>query len=182
MIDKQTLILHICCAPDATIAIHRLRDRFHLNGFFPNSNIHPQNEYDRRKKDAKRLCDQFAIDWVESEYDPENWIEMVHGLELEPEGGARCRACIHHNLLQTILAAQKQSISFFSTTLPTSPKKDLPMIQELGETLAKERGMYFVFEPFRKKNGYLKSIQMSKEFQLYRQNYCGCIYSREAKT
>ncbi len=179
---KQTLILHICCAPDATIAIRRLQDLFHLTGFFPNSNIHPPKEYDRRKADAKRICDQFTIDWVESEYDPESWVQMVHGLESEPEGGARCRACIHHNLLQTVLAAKNQSIPYFSTSLPTSPRKDLLMIQELGETLANEHGVHFVFEPFRKKNGYLESIQMSKEFQLYRQDYCGCVYSREAKS
>lgn len=171
------LLLHICCAPDATVAIQRLQGRFEVSGFFPNPQIYPQDEFDLRRSEAVKLCKQWDVPILDMCMDPQAWQAKIQGFEREAEGGLRCQACIAFNLKKTAEAAQAEGIPFFSTSLTTSPRKDLKMIARIGDQIQQEIGIAFVFEAFRKQNGFIESVQWSKSMGLYRQRYCGCVYS-----
>jgi len=169
--------LHICCAPDATTAIERLRENFEVVGFFGNSNIQPLEEYRKRKEAVSVLAAYYHMDIIYGDYDPGKWKKEMKGLEDLKEGGARCRKCIYLNLLETANKATSYGIGFFGTSLLTSPHKDVDWIEKAGNAIAITSGVKYHHELFRKRDGFLNSVKKSKGIGLYRQNYCGCEYS-----
>lgn len=174
---NNQILLHICCAPDATTAIERLREKFEVIGFFANSNIQPLEEYEKRKDAIIILRDHYQINLVFGDWDPISWKKEMKGLEQLKEGGARCRKCIYLNLLETANAAKQNSIKFFSTSLMTSPHKDVNWIEKAGKSIELHTGVRYYHELFRKRDGFLNSVKKSKTIGLYRQRYCGCEYS-----
>ncbi len=174
---KESVLLHICCAPDATTAIKDLERHFHVIGFFDNSNIFPLSEYKKRLRAAERLCNIWKTELIVPEYDPDSWEKQMRGLEKIPENGARCRKCIYLNLRRTAVYAADNGIENFTTSLSTSPKKDVGWILKSGVHVSKEFDVNFTDTVFRKKNGYLRSVFYTRLLELYRQEYCGCRYS-----
>jgi len=174
---RGRILLHICCAPDATTAIERLSEYFNVVGFFGNSNIQPLEEYDKRKEAVSILAAHYHVDVVYGDYDPNRWKKEMKGLEGLKEGGARCRKCIYLNLMETALKARSIDIKFFTTSLMTSPHKAVDWIEKAGNAIAITSGVKYHHELFRKRDGFLNSVKKSKGIGLYRQNYCGCEYS-----
>ncbi len=167
----------MCCAPDATTAYKRLSIGHEVTGYFFNPNIHPFKEYERRKWALEVLSDAWKFKVVYPEYAPEPWFGSVKGLEELPEGSGRCRACIALRLRKSAEFAKKAGFGGFATSLTTSPHKDVPFINEIGKKLGAANGVEYIESAFRKKNGFLESLEYSKELGLYRQNYCGCVFS-----
>ncbi len=171
------ILLHICCAPDATTAYKRLSDEHEVTGYFFNPNIQPIEEYEKRKGALEKLVRAWSFDVIYPPYDPQPWFRVVRGLEDLPEGSTRCRACIAFRLRRTALATKKLGFDAFATSLTTSPHKDVDFINDFGTRMAKYVGVSYVPSAFRKKDGFLESVRYSRELGLYRQNYCGCIFS-----
>jgi len=149
-----------------------------VTGYFYNPNIHPADEYERRRETAKKAAKHFDIDFVEGPYDRENWFTLVKGTEYEPEGGERCKRCFRMRLEKTYEYLKKQMFDRFTTTLTTSPLKDAAAINEIGRQIGGEK---FISRDFKKKDGFKRAMEIAKELDLYHQDYCGCIYSQEEK-
>jgi len=175
--NKPKLLLHICCAPDSTTAFERLQDSYEVHGFFYNPNIHPKEEYELRLKETKKVCSLMNLPLIDSIYDPDLWQNKIRGFENEPEGQKRCTICFKQRLDVTAKIAKDNNFNYFSTTLTISPHKNSNIIIEIGTSLAEKHHINFLKEDFKKKDGFLRSINLSKEYNLYRQKYCGCIYS-----
>ncbi len=174
---KPFLLLHICCGPCSTHVIDLLKDTYHPIGFFYNPNLHPKQEYFRRLEAAAQVCRRHrAALWVPP-FVQEAWLDVARGLEEEPEGGRRCNTCIRLRLEVTAWMAKAASMTAFATTLSISPRKKSPVINALGTDLSRSYDISFLEADFKKKNGFLKSVQKSKDLGLYRQDYCGCCYS-----
>lgn len=188
------LFLHSCCAPCSSYVLEYLRNFFRITVFFYNPNISMEPEYRKRVEEQKRLIaayneqvenssesekkDGYLIDIVEGDYEPELFFEIAKGLEQCQEGGERCFACFKLRLEKTAKKAVEGNYDYFSTTLTISPLKNAVKLNEIGELLAKEYGIKWLVSDFKKRNGYKRSIELSKEYNLYRQDYCGCIYSK----
>ncbi len=176
-----TLLLHSCCAPCSSYVIRYLSSFFEIIVYYYNPNIFPDEEYLHRKKEQIRLLScidtKNPVTFLEGDYDPALFDRVAEGLESEPEGGARCRECFSLRLSKTAEQARDLGAVWFSTTLTVSPHKSAALINEIGERFAKEFGCRWLPSDFKKKSGYLKSIELSKEYGLYRQKYCGCRYS-----
>lgn len=181
---RPRLLLHACCAPCSSYTLEYLTAYFEITLLFYNPNISPESEYTYRADELARLVDgaPFArnVQLIVEEYAGESFSEMVRGLEAEPEGGARCKKCYRLRLEETARFAAEQNFDYFCTTLSISPYKNAEALNEIGGELAKQYGVRYLFSDFKKKGGYQRSIELSKEYRLYRQNYCGCIYSKEA--
>jgi len=175
--SREKVLLHICCAPDATTAIKRLGLKYEVIGCFDNSNIFPYSEYKKRLRAAEKLCNIWKIKLIVPEYDYSSWKSQMKGLEDLPEKQARCRKCIFMNLKSVAWIARENDIENFTSSLSTSPKKDVLWISRSGNEASKLTGIKYVDEIFRKKNGYLSSIFYTRLLELYRQGYCGCEYS-----
>lgn len=182
-----TLFLHSCCAPCSSYVLEYLRKYFRITVFYYNPNITEDEEYRKRVAEQKRLIAAFnaqlpegmyRIHVVEGDYDPQCFYEIARGLEQCPEGGERCFACYELRLRETAKRAKEGAYHFFTTTLSISPLKNAAKLNEIGEKLAGEFDVAWLPSDFKKKDGYKRSIELSKEYGLYRQNYCGCIYSR----
>lgn len=176
--DRPKLLLHSCCGPCSSYVTEYLTQYFDLTVYFFNPNIYPPAEYQRRLDTQKSLLD--ATEWAvltESEYDHAEFLEAVRGLEMEPEGGARCLPCFRIRLEQTAKRAAAMGFPYFATTLTVSPHKNADLLNEIGETLGKKYGVIWLPSDFKKKEGYKRSIELSREYGLYRQNYCGCEFS-----
>ncbi len=174
------ILLHVCCGPCATQSIIELkRESFEVTLFFSNSNIHPKEEYNRRLNTLKNYVEKVNVPLIVDDYNAEEWLNLVKGYEKDPEGGKRCRICIESRLKKTAEYAKTHGLEWFTTTLTISPHKNAEFINKLGAKLAKENNIRFLSKNFKKQNGFKKSIIISKEYNLYRQNYCGCIYSIE---
>ncbi|HIE43583.1 MAG TPA: epoxyqueuosine reductase QueH [Candidatus Omnitrophica bacterium] len=170
------ILLHICCAVCATSVIERLKSEgWEVEGYFYNPNIHPREEYKNRLENTKFLLDEIDISMVESEYEPEKWFHEVRGFEREKEGGKRCQICFKMRLSKTLEAARKRNIHYFATTLTVSPHKKSTLINRIGRDLG---GESFILEDFKKRDGFKRAMQLSRKYNLYRQNYCGCIFSK----
>lgn len=170
---KGKMLVHICCAPCATASVERvLLDGYVPVLFFCNSNIWPRDEYEQRLAAARALAEKMELVIEEDQYDHEAWLEKIRGLEDEPEKGARCLKCFEFSLARTAELAARLGIPKFCTTLTVSPHKVSRLIFEIG-------ARFDGFEPidFKKKDGFMRSLQLSKEMDLYRQNYCGCEFS-----
>lgn len=194
-----TLLLHSCCAPCSSYVLEYLRKYFRITVFYFNPNITEDAEYRKRVAEQKRLITAYneevtysvnadcrketqegghLIEVIEGDYEPARFFEMAKGLEDCPEGGERCFACYKLRLEETAKRAQAGRYDYFTTTLSISPLKNAAKLNEIGETLAREYGAAWLPSDFKKKDGYKRSIELSKEYDLYRQNYCGCVYSK----
>ena len=207
--DKSapTLFLHSCCAPCSSYVLEYLRQFFRITVFYYNPNISMEEEYRKRVSEQKRLiasyneevsggrsqgADQhvhrkndedwgYPIEVIEGDYEPKRFYEIARGLEQCPEGGERCFACYELRLRETAKRAQEGKYDYFATTLSISPLKNALKLNEVGERLAPEYGVSWLPSDFKKKGGYQRSIELSKEYGLYRQDYCGCIYSKKER-
>jgi len=185
--EKETprLFLHSCCAPCSSYVLEYLRPYFHITVFYYNPNISFSEEYQKRAEEQKRLIQLYnerpaghPIQILEGGYEPARFYEAARGLEDCPEGGERCFRCFDLRLRETAEQAARKGCDFFCTTLTISPLKNAVKINEIGLMLAKEYGVDWLPSDFKKKDGYKRSIQLSAEYGLYRQNYCGCVYSK----
>ena len=178
MNNEKNLLLHICCAPDASVPVpDLLAEGWNVKGFFYGSNIHPHDEYIKRLEAVDILKKYSGIDCEILEYNPGEWLEKISGLENEPEGGRRCARCFEIQLEAGACLARKLGIENFSTTLTISPHKNVQLINEIGERVSALHGITWQSRIWRKNNGFLRSVRASKELGLYRQNYCGCVFS-----
>ena len=175
----EKILLHSCCAPCASASIEKLLGDYEVILYFYNPNIHPEKEYTQRKSELKKIAEFYNIDMINGVYDPDLWFSNVKGLEKEPERGKRCDVCFNIRLENTGRKAKELGIKKFTSTLSISPHKDFEKIRDIGQGIAQRLDLVFVPENFKKKDGYKRSIELSKKLDLYRQNYCGCVYSRE---
>lgn len=173
---KKKLLLHSCCAPCSSYCITYLKDYFDITILYYNPNIEPIEEYNKRKNEQIKLCNLFGIQVMDCDYDNDLFHETVKGLENIPEGGARCFKCYELRMRKT--AELAHDYDYFGTTLTISPLKNSKKINEIGLMLENEYNIKYLLSDFKKKEGYKKSILLSKEYDLYRQNFCGCIYSK----
>lgn len=173
---KKKLLLHSCCAPCSSYCITYLKDYFDITILYYNPNIEPIEEYNKRKNEQIKLCKLFNINVMDCDYDNLVYHDCIKGLENEPEGGKRCHKCYELRLRKT--ASMARGFDYFGTTLTISPLKNSKIINEIGIDLEKEYKVKYLLSDFKKKEGYKKSILLSKKYNLYRQNFCGCIYSK----
>ena len=178
---KPTILLHSCCAPCSTTVIERLKDYFDVTILYYNPNIEPFDEYEKRKEEQIRIIKEFGINYLDCDYDIALFHKMSVGLESEPERGIRCHKCYRLRLDYTARIAKDNGYDFFGTTLTVSPHKLSTVINEIGIDLESIYGIKFLVSDFKKNNGYKNSIELSKKYNLYRQNYCGCIFSRKSE-
>ena len=176
---KPTLLLHSCCGPCSSACIERLKDYFKITVIYYNPNIEPLSEYEHRKSEQMRLLKELDIAFLDCDYDNEVFRDLTKNLSLEPEGGKRCAVCFGIRLKQTAVVAKENNFDYFGTTLTVSPHKNSQLINKIGEKIGEKIGIKFLYSDFKKKDGYKRSIELSKEYNLYRQNYCGCLYSKE---
>lgn len=182
--DKvPTLLMHSCCAPCSSYCLSYLAEYFRITIFYYNPNISPAYEYEKRVQEQKRLIKELpvkhAISFAEGKYDPESFYKMAEGLEDVKEGGSRCFRCYEMRQREAALYAKEHGFDYFTTTLSVSPHKNAQKLNEIGLRLAQEYDQPYLVSDFKKKGGYLKSIELSKEYHLYRQNYCGCEFSKK---
>jgi len=177
--SKPSLLLHCCCAPCSTHSIKSLQNDFVVTALFYNPNIHPRDEYLAREKEIRRLADKWDFPLMVSSYDSELWFEGVKGFEDAPEGGQRCPICFEMRLRRTEQLARSRGFDYFGTTLSISPHKNVEVINGTGRNLASEGGVRFLELDLKKKNGFRESCRLSEQEGLYRQNYCGCVFSQK---
>lgn len=177
------LLLHSCCAPCSSYVISYLKDYFNITILYYNPNISPIEEYEKRKQEQIRLIKELQhnnkLTILDCDYDNDIYEETIKGLENEKEGGIRCHKCYKLRLEKTAQLAINNNFDYFTTTLSVSPYKNAKILNEIGEELATKYKVKWLYSNFKKKDGYKKSIELSKKHNLYRQNYCGCIYSKK---
>lgn len=177
-----TLLLHSCCAPCSSYVLEYLSKYFKITVFYYNPNIYPEEEYRKRVEEQKRLIASMSlknpVGFIEGKYDIDTFFSMCRGLENVKEGGERCFKCYELRLKETLKIAEENHFDYFTTTLTISPLKNSQKINEIGLRLAEEKNLEYLVSDFKKKEGYKRSIELSKIYNLYRQNYCGCIFSR----
>lgn len=177
-----TLLLHACCAPCSSYCLEYLSEFFEITVFYFNPNISLKEEYKYRLNEEKRLISLMnfknPVKIVESEYNPKDFYDAVKGLENEPEGGKRCAECFKLRLKASAQKAKELGADYFTTTLTISPLKNADLLNQIGSEYADKYGVKWLYSDFKKKEGYKRSIVLSREYDLYRQNYCGCIFSK----
>lgn len=179
----KTLLLHSCCAPCSSYVLEYLSEYFSITLFYYNPNIYPSEEYEKRVDEQENLIKEInkkiknKISFIEGKYDSDRFYEMARGLEDVKEGGERCFKCYELRLREAALLAKQLKFDYFTTTLSISPMKNARKLNEIGERLAAEYNIAHLTSDFKKKNGYKRSIELSKEYNLYRQDYCGCVFS-----
>ncbi len=176
--NENSILLHVCCGPCATSVVERLKNRFNnITLFFYNPNIHPRKEYEKRLDEVRKLAEKWNLKLIEGKYDIKRWFKMTHIYRHEPERGKRCTVCYAMRMFETVKLAEEMHVPHFTTTLTVSPLKDEKWIFHIGKVLSGKFGINFLEEDFKKKDGFKKSVELSKKLNMYRQNYCGCIYS-----
>lgn len=180
---RATLLLHACCGPCASAALERVLTAFDATAYYFNPNIEPREEYLKRLDTLRALLTHMAangarVQLIEGEYAPERFREAAKGLECAPEGGARCERCFALRLNQTAAVAKARGFAYFGTTLTVGPHKNAALINRLGEDIAQRVGIRWLPADFKKKDGYKRSLELSKQYNLYRQTDCGCVFSR----
>ena len=180
---KPKLLLHVCCAPCSSHCLSELEPYFDITVFYYNPNISPFKEYARRLNEEKRFVKEVYpnINVIDAKYDNESFEQLAKGFENLKEGGERCKKCYRLRLEQTAQFAKENGFDFFTTTLTVSPYKHSATLNEIGEDVAKQYEVDYLFSDFKKNNGYQHSIELSKQYNLYRQDYCGCKYSKDYK-
>ena len=176
--DHNKLLLHSCCGPCSSSVIERLRDYFDITVIYYNPNIEPKEEYEKRKSEQLRLLNELGIKFMDIDYLNNEYHEKVKGYENEPENGLRCPLCFELRLDKTASKAKENNFDYFGTTLTVSPHKNSKIINEIGLKLEEKHGVKFLLSDFKKEDGYKRSIELSKKYDLYRQDYCGCLYSK----
>ncbi len=181
--STPSLLLHSCCAPCSSYVIEYLSSLFSITVFFYNPNIHPQEEYKKRLAELVSFVKSFPaknrIKFIEGPYEPELFFQKTKGLELEKEGGERCQKCFELRLEKTAQEALRFNFPYFTTTLTISPQKNAKIINQLGYDIALAYNLQYLFSDFKKRGGFQRSIELSNIYQLYRQKYCGCIFSKK---
>lgn len=179
-----TLLLHSCCAPCSSYCLEYLSNYFRITILYYNPNIYPEAEYDLRVKEQERLINDLnrtvknKISFLNGNYEPERFFAIAKGLEQLEEGGERCTRCYELRLREAAIVAKRMEFDYFTTTLSISPLKDAKKLNEIGNKLEEEYGVSYLYSDFKKKNGYKRSVELSKEYNLYRQDYCGCVFSK----
>lgn len=174
----QKTILHACCAVCSAYPVEKLKSMgYEPIVYFFNPNIAPNEEYERRRDELVKYCEKIGVELVVEDGSHENWLEFISGLENEPEKGKRCEKCFEYRLLQAVRKAKELGISNFTTTLTVSPHKNSQIIFKIAEKIAADERMCFIAENFKKQNGFLRTMELAKENDFYRQNYCGCEFS-----
>lgn len=183
--ERPRLLLQSCCGPCSSYVLEALTPYFRVTVLYYNPNIQPRAEYDLRLENQRKIIAALptpsAVDILECDYDGEKYDAAVKGLEAEPEGGARCTVCFRLRLEETAKRASELGYDWFCTTLTVSPHKDAERLNQIGRTLGERYGVPFLPSDFKKREGYKRSIQLSKEYELYRQDYCGCLYSKSGE-
>ena len=176
---KPRLLLHSCCGPCSSSVIDTLKDYFDITIYYYNPNIEPKEEYEKRKKEQIRLINELGfVKYIDCDYDNASFLEAAKGYEEEKEGGLRCSKCFYLRMHSTALKAKELGFEYFGTTLTVSPHKNSGIINEIGKEIEQKEDIKYLYSDFKKHDGYLKSIQLAKKYNLYRQDYCGCIYSQ----
>ncbi len=177
---RPRLLLHACCAPCSSYVLEYLTQYFDITVFYYNPNISPEPEYRHRVDEIQRLIRELcpSVRFIEGRYEPERFYEMAKGLEQEPERGLRCHKCYRLRLEESADAARDGGFDYFTTTLSISPQKDSAVLNAIGKEVSDLCGVPYLFSDFKKRGGYKRSIELSAQFSLYRQNYCGCVFSR----
>ncbi len=180
-----SLLLHSCCAPCSSYVLEYLSRYFRITVLYYNPNIYPEEEYFRRTEEQQRLIREMPlpnpVQFLEGRFEPAEFYTAIRGLEHIPEGGDRCRACFRLRLDEAARIASERGFDYFTTTLTISPLKNAAALNEIGEALADEYGVRWLPSDFKKKNGYKRSIELSAEYDLYRQDYCGCVFSKRER-
>ncbi len=175
------LLLHACCAPCSSYVLEYLTEYFDITLFFYNPNISSAHEYDKRANELERLINEMPlknkVSLIVADYIPEEFTQIAKGKENEPEKGSRCSECYMLRLKKTFELAEKENYDYFSTTLSISPHKDAKRLNDYGISLSQDSTTKWLYSDFKKKNGYKRSCELSEQYNLYRQNFCGCIYS-----
>lgn len=175
------LLLHVCCAPCSSYCLEYLSQYFEITVFYYNPNISIKEEYEHRLNEEKRLVRQMPfknpVTVIEGAYDPNEFFDAVKGLENEPEGGKRCEKCFELRLGSAAKLASDMGFDYFTTTLTISPLKNAELLNTIGAREAERCGASWLYSDFKKREGYKRSIELSREYDLYRQNYCGCVFS-----
>lgn len=175
------LLLHSCCAPCSSYCLEYLSDYFEITVFYYNPNIYPDEEYFHRAREQQAFIERFPakhpISFVEGDFDKERFFQSVKGLENEPERGARCNVCFELRLGEAASMARQMNMDYFTTTLSISPMKDAALLNDIGSKMEEKYGVKYLHSDFKKKNGYKRSCELSQEYGMYRQDYCGCVFS-----
>ena len=175
---KPRLLLHSCCAPCSSACLERIKDYFDITVFYYNPNLDSAEEFSLRANEQERLCAELKVKCVIVDYNADEFLSAAKGLESEREGGARCAECFNLRLSKTAVFAKENGFEYFATTLTVSPLKNAKLLNEIGEKLAEKYGVKYLPTDFKKRGGYQRSIELSREYNLYRQNYCGCAFSK----
>lgn len=180
-----TLLLHSCCAPCSSYVLEYLSKYFEITVFYYNPNIYPASEFEYRLNEQQRFIREFlennpsanSIHFMEGKYENDRFYEVVKGLENEPERGLRCTECFKLRLGESAKVAAKEGFDYYTTTLSISPHKDAELLNTLGSEIGEKYGVKYLYSDFKKKGGFLRSTELSEEYGMYRQDYCGCVYS-----
>jgi predicted adenine nucleotide alpha hydrolase (AANH) superfamily ATPase len=175
---KPRMLVHVCCAPDALYVMDLLKKDYDVSGFFCNPNIHPQEEYRLRLEETQKVAQTLGFDLIEDEYDTVRWFDLTKKFKDEPEKGRRCDVCYALRLERTAQKASEGGFDVFTTVMSLSPWKKSKVMNRIGRMFAKRYNIDFLEADFKKKDGFKKSVDLSEERQIYRQDYCGCIYSK----
>ncbi len=180
-----SLLLHACCAPCSSYCIEYLSEYFDITVFFYNPNIDSITEHERRVREEERFLSSFPakrkVHLISEKYEPEAFYKAAEGLYSEPEGGKRCEKCFRLRLSKTAEYAKEKGFDYFTTTLSISPLKDAALLNSIGDELSKKYDVPYLFSEFKKRGGFLRSTELSKEYKLYRQDYCGCVFSKRER-
>ncbi|NLC47855.1 MAG: epoxyqueuosine reductase QueH [Tenericutes bacterium] len=180
---KPSILIHSCCGPCSSYVLEYLSKYFNITIYYYNPNIDSEEEYTKRLNEQVKIINLLSkksdIKLIEGKYEPQKYYEYIKGLENEKEGNRRCIKCYNLRLEQTALVAKELNFDYFCTTLTISPHKDAKIINFLGKRLENKYDVSYLYSDFKKKNGYKRSIELSKEYDLYRQDYCGCIFSKK---
>lgn len=176
-----TLLLHSCCAPCSSYVLEYLSNYFKITIFYYNPNIYPEEEYRYRAKEQREFLDKipqkYPISFIEGHYEPQEFYQTIKGYEKEKEGGERCYLCYELRLRFAMEMAEEKGFDYYTTTLSISPHKNAKWLNEIGERLAEGKNVKYLCSDFKKKNGFKRSVELTTEYEMYRQEYCGCIFS-----
>ena len=177
--ERPKLLLHSCCAPCSSSCLEKIKDFFDITVYFYNPNMDSEEEFNLRASEQIRLCEELNIKCIVENYNASEFFNLVCGLENEKEGGKRCEKCFFLRLNKTAQTAKEKGVDYFATTLTLSPLKNAEKINGIGREIEKLTAVKYLPSDFKKKSGYQRSIELSKEYNLYRQNYCGCVFSKK---
>ena len=179
------LLLHSCCAPCSSYVLEYLSNYFYITVFYYNPNIYPDEEYTKRVEEQKRFIEKlptkYPVSFVEGDFEKNLFYDRIKGLEQEPEGGRRCEVCFELRLEKTAALAKEMGMDYFTTTLSISPMKNAQLLGEIGQRLSKKYQVAYLMSDFKKKNGYKRSVELSGAYGMYRQDYCGCVFSYQER-